>query len=148
MLLLCSHLNPRGACHEAGQCCAVWLSGSRDGIGEQARGCACPQAAGDTWSCSRQWVRPAVKVGAGPSWALRDSPAPLLLPLSPYLPPAPSWELPSPPLCSVLCVRLIIRINVATNNAAGWVLICQTQCMAVIPNTLTFSHEIISIFSD
>lgn len=60
----------------------------------------------------------------------------------------PSQELPSPPLCSILCVCLVTGINAATNNAVSWVLICQTQCAAVIPNTLTFSHEIISIFSD
>lgn len=62
--------------------------------------------------------------------------------------PPPIQAAPYALLCSVLCACLITRINVATNNAAGWVLICQTQCSAVIPNTLTFSHEIISIFSD
>ena len=100
-------------------------------------------ARGGTWPCS------------GPGRLSGKGQASLCPPVL-HLPPpppsssthAPSGELPLPPLCSVLCVCLVTGINAATNNAAGWVLICQTQCVAVIPNTLTFSHEIISIFSD
>lgn len=87
-----------------------------------------------------------------PSWTPVDPCFPLKAPFGPLShssTPTPSQEMPSLPLCTaVLCVCLVTRINVATNNAAGWVLICQTQCAAVILNTLTFSHEIISIFSD
>lgn len=133
----------QGACHQAIQPHLVWVSLSRTGIkGQVGR----PRHLGASpWPSNlKQWVRLAVRGGLSLSSPL----GPLLPSPSPLPPNTPSLELPSLPPCSGLCVCLVTRINVATNNAAGWVLICQTQCTAVIPNTLTFSHEIISIFSD
>jgi hypothetical protein len=60
-------------------------------------------------------------------------------------PLTPSPELPSPPLAP-FCVCVCVSRH--QDNAAGGVLICHTQRVAVVTNTLTFLHEIISLFSD
>lgn len=112
-----------------------WPQRARRGLGQL----------GGVGHLALQRVRRAAGEGPGLSLPSR-APSPPTPPF--FLYTRPQWGAALAALCSVLCVCLVTGINVATNNAAGWVLICQTQCVAVIPNTLTFSHEIISIFSD
>lgn len=127
-------------CLQASQPCLVWVIWPRTGLKGQGGGLG--QLGGHL---ALQQVRRAAGEGPGLSLPSR-APSPPTPPI--FLHTHPQWGAALAAPCSVLCVCLITGINVATNNATGWVLICQTQCVAVIPNTLTFSHEIISIFSD